>query len=132
MISRQGGGDGEGKASRRFGCVTEPVLVKGQDACNSGTERAGERGGARMGKPRRERILSITGGFSMAVVILEVPAKTKIVVPVVSDTLCFRWRGIRVESGRLQSAGWGGLRSGACGSGMASASDVHLWPPDNL
>jgi hypothetical protein len=51
----------------------DSVSVNGQDAWTNRKGRAGERGGARMGKPRCERILSITGGSSMAAMILKVP-----------------------------------------------------------
>ena len=37
------------------------------------TRRAGERGGARVGKPKWARILAITGGSSMAAMIFKAP-----------------------------------------------------------
>jgi hypothetical protein len=40
---------------------------------NRSTRRAGARGGARVGRPRCLRILTITGGFSMAAMIFKAP-----------------------------------------------------------
>ncbi len=39
--------------------------------------RAGEQGGALMGKPRWVRILAMTGGYSMAAMIFKVPPLLK-------------------------------------------------------
>ena len=59
------------------GSRAEPDRI-GVSVCNqaisiSSNERAGERGGALVGKPRWARILAITTGSSMAAMILRVP-----------------------------------------------------------
>ena len=44
-----------------------------QAAWKKSTRRAGERGGARVGKPKWARILTITGGASIAAMIFKLP-----------------------------------------------------------
>ena len=54
------------RASRAVGLRWQAVLLV-QIVWNRSTRRAGERGGARVGRPRWLRILTITGGSSIAV-----------------------------------------------------------------
>jgi hypothetical protein len=62
----------EVRASSSGGCVGR--LVFGcQIVWNRSTRRAGERGGARVGSPKWLRILTITGGSSMAAMIFKAP-----------------------------------------------------------
>jgi hypothetical protein len=57
--------------SRIVGWVAESLLVGDQAAWNRASGRTGERGGARVGKPRWVRILTMTGGSSMAAIIFK-------------------------------------------------------------
>lgn len=82
-------GPGSGGIRRRFGlsgeCWPKEAVGSGsgtrwegvaswdQAIGNRSNDRAGDRGGARAGKPRWVRILAITGGFSMAARIVKVP-----------------------------------------------------------
>ena len=72
-IARRLGRLHERRPSAGIGAVVEPVWVKGQAAWNRSTRRAGERGGARVGKPKWARILTITGGSSIAAMIFKLP-----------------------------------------------------------
>ena len=55
------------------GPVAQPFLLEFQAAWNRASVRAGERGGARAGKPRCVRILTITARSSMAAIIFSAP-----------------------------------------------------------
>jgi hypothetical protein len=60
------------RVSRAVGLRWQAVLGA-QIVWNRSTRRAGERGGARVGRPRWLRILMITGGSSMAAMIFKAP-----------------------------------------------------------
>ena len=72
-IARRLGRLHERRPSADIGAVVEPVWVKGQAAWNRSTRRAGERGGARVGKPKWARIRTITGGSTMVAIIFKAP-----------------------------------------------------------
>jgi len=59
---------------------------------NRSTRRAGARGGARVGRPRWARILTITGGSSMAAMIFKLPMGPALAVAVRLSQFVFSFR----------------------------------------
>src|SRR5262245_42026332 len=59
---------------------------------NRSTRRAGARGGARVGRPRWARILRITGGSSIAAMILKLPMGPALAVAVSLSQFVFSFR----------------------------------------
>ena len=80
--------------------------VRGRDQAiwSRSNDRAGDRGGARADKPRWARILAITGGSSMAAMIVKVPPLlADNCAMLISNTRLSNWAKLR----RTGAEGWG-------------------------
>ncbi|MGH8624078.1 MAG: hypothetical protein ACREYC_01985 [Gammaproteobacteria bacterium] len=88
--------------------MAEALSVRDQAAWKKSGRRAGERGGARIGKPRRARIWATTVGSRIAAMIVKRPPQ-------------FGHVGIRLVAGKRVVAGGLSVRSPPRGG-----EDVHL------
>src|SRR5215469_15421994 len=71
-LGRYGAARSDSERAEPLACVGRRFSAS-QIVWNRSTRRAGARGGARAGRPRWLRILTMTGGSSMAAIIFKVP-----------------------------------------------------------
>lgn len=104
LLSWRCGSSGERRPSAAIGAARE-VVSNTQAAWNSPSRRAGERGGARVGKPRWARIRTITRGSTMAAMRFTAPPQFRAMVDIHIEDPLQKARPIHVRNAKRARVG---------------------------